>query len=79
MGGIFIWVRHAGRVKDLVVHAMDKNEIIRVNAPDHLSGEEISHLEWLSASCTLKGSVHRYLHIPILGSVHRIPFIINST
>ena len=43
------------------------------------TGVDPNKVEWLSASCTLKGSVHRYLHIPILGSVHRIPFIINST
>jgi len=44
VGGIFIWVRHAGRVKDLVVDEMDQNEIILVNAPAHLSEEVISHL-----------------------------------
>jgi hypothetical protein len=44
LGGIFIWVCHVGRVKDLVVDNMDQNEIILVNAPHHLSEEEALQL-----------------------------------
>lgn len=44
VGGIFIWVRHARRSKDLVVDEMDPNDIILVNAPDHLSEEEALQL-----------------------------------
>ncbi|GAG34767.1 unnamed protein product, partial [marine sediment metagenome] len=40
VGGIFIWVLHAGRVKDTIVDHMDQNEIIFVNAPGHLLEEE---------------------------------------
>ena len=64
MSGIFIWVRHAGRVKDLVVHAMDKNEIILVNAPDHLSEEEISHLFKTALLVTLKFTRSLFLPAP---------------
>ena len=64
MGGIFIWVRHAGRVKDLVVDAMDQNEIILVNAPDHLSEEEISHLFKTSLLVTLKFTLSLFLPAP---------------
>lgn len=44
MGGIFIWVLHAGRVKDIIVDHMDQNEIIFVNAPGHLLEEETLQL-----------------------------------
>ena len=44
IGGIFIWVLHAGRVKDILVDQMDQNEIILVNAPHHLSEEEALQL-----------------------------------
>lgn len=44
VGGIFIWVCHVGRVKDLIVDNMDQNEIILVNAPHHLSEEEALRL-----------------------------------
>nr|QNO54306.1 hypothetical protein FGBIHFOD_00046 [Methanosarcinales archaeon ANME-1 ERB7] len=64
MGGIFIWVRHAGKVKDLVVDAMDQNEIILVNAPDHLSEEEISHLFKTSLLVTLKFTLSLFLPAP---------------
>ena len=39
VAGIFIWVCHMGRVKDLIVDNRDQNEIILVNAPHHLSEE----------------------------------------
>jgi hypothetical protein len=44
VGGVFIWVCHVGRVKDLIVDNMDQNEIILVNAPHHLSEEEALQL-----------------------------------
>ena len=44
VGGIFIWVLHAGRVNDILVDQMDQNEIILVNAPHHLSEEEVLQL-----------------------------------
>ncbi len=44
VGGIFIWVLHAGRVKDIVVDQMDQNEIILVNAPGYLSEEDALQL-----------------------------------
>ena len=44
VGGIFIWVLHAGRVKDIIVDHMDQNEIIFVNAPGHLFEEEALQL-----------------------------------
>ncbi len=44
VGGIFIWVTHVGRVKDLIVDQMDQNEIIFINAPGHLSEEEALQL-----------------------------------
>lgn len=44
VGGIFIWVLHAGRVKDIIVDYMDQNEIIFVNAPGHLLEEEALQL-----------------------------------
>lgn len=44
VGGIFIWMRHAGRDKDIFVDQMDQNEIILVNAPHHLSEEEALQL-----------------------------------
>ena len=44
IGGIFIWVLHAGRVKDSIVDHMDQNEIIFVNAPGHLPEEEALQL-----------------------------------
>jgi len=44
LGGIFIWVLHAGRVKDIIVDHMDKNEIIFVNAPGHILEKEAMQL-----------------------------------
>ncbi len=44
VGGIFIWVLHAGRVKDIIVDHMDQNEIIFINAPGHLLAEEALQL-----------------------------------
>jgi hypothetical protein len=44
VGGIFIWVLHAGRVKDIIVDHMDKNEIIFVNAPGHILEEDAMQL-----------------------------------
>lgn len=44
VGGIFIWVLHAGRVKDIIMDCMDQNEIIFVNAPGHLLEEEALQL-----------------------------------
>ena len=44
VGGIFIWVLHAGRDKDILRDTMDQNEIILVNAPHHLSKEEAQQL-----------------------------------
>lgn len=44
VGGIFIWVLHAGRNKDILRDTMDQNEIILVNAPHHLSEEEAQQL-----------------------------------
>jgi hypothetical protein len=44
IGGVFIWVLHAGRVKNTFVDQMDQNEIILVNAPHHLSEEEALQL-----------------------------------
>ena len=44
VGGIFIWVLHAGRVKDIIVDHMDKNEIIFVNAPGHILEEKAMQL-----------------------------------
>ena len=44
VGGIFIWVLHAGRVKDIIVDYIDQNEIIFVNAPGYLLEEEALQL-----------------------------------
>ena len=44
VGGIFIWVLHAGRVRDTIVDYMDHNEIIFVNAPGHILEEEAIQL-----------------------------------
>lgn len=44
VGGIFIWVLHAGKNKDILRDTMDQNEIILVNAPHHLSKEEAQQL-----------------------------------
>jgi len=44
VGGIFIWVLHAGRDKDILRDTIDQNEIILVNAPHHLSQEEAQQL-----------------------------------
>lgn len=40
VGGIFIWVFHLGRVKDMIADHMDHNEIIFVNAPGHMLEQE---------------------------------------
>lgn len=44
VGGIFIWILHAGRDKDILRDTIDQNEIILVNAPHHLSKEEAQQL-----------------------------------
>lgn len=44
VGGIFIWILHPGRDKDILRDTMDQNEIIPVNAPNHLSKEEAQQL-----------------------------------
>ncbi|MCK4814794.1 hypothetical protein KA005_03415, partial [bacterium] len=44
VGGIFIWILHAGRDKDILRDTIDQNEIILVNAPHHLSEEEAQQL-----------------------------------
>ena len=44
IGGIFIWVTHAGRVKDSIADYMDRNEIIFINAPGHLLEEDALQL-----------------------------------
>ena len=37
------------------------------------------YLEWLSASCTLKGSAHGYPYISIFGSAHRAHLLISQS
>lgn len=44
IGGVFIWVLHAGRVKNTFVDQMDQDEIILVNAPHHLLEEDALQL-----------------------------------
>jgi hypothetical protein len=44
VGGIFIWICHFGRIRDDILDNMNLDEIILINAPNHLSDEESSKL-----------------------------------